>query len=63
MKKIIALIFMASLAACAQKEAYISDCQKATFGIDQCNFLWSKRQTTIGISGPLIGGIVGINIP
>lgn len=63
MKKFIAITLLSFLSACSQKAAYISACEKATFAVDQCNFLWDKRQTTIGINGPLIGGIVGINIP
>lgn len=61
--RVIAILSLVALGACAQKEAYMKTCEQAAFTETQCGFLYSKRDIRVGVSGPLIGGIVGINLP
>lgn len=59
----VAVLSLLALGACAQKATYVKNCEAATFTASQCDFLYSKRDIRVGVSGPLIGGIVGINLP
>lgn len=58
------LSFLAlAVSGCADKTAYLTACDKATFTGPQCQFLYAHRAKALSISGPFNQSLVGINLP